>query len=292
MKRVMGFVLVVLVCSIGVQGAAVYNWTGGSGDWSTGSNWDQGENPQAGAHLKSDCQQVNISGSSSVVSGPYSLSLDDNNANNPVITVSNGATWTLGNALWIADDPGSNGTLKVLSGATVNIGSLLDVGNGPGSGHTADVVVEDAYINVTGGWGDIRVGVYSGTSTMTISGNSTVKMLDSLTIDTGGSSGTVTLNSGDLVVGTDPASASNNNGGQIYFGSNGKLYYNGGRLLVSGVDEAGMQSYIDDGKIIPSISYSIQTVQYEGKSYTALVPEPATIGLILVGLFGLIRRKK
>ena len=289
MKKVMGFVLVVLVCTVGVQGATVYNWTGGTGDWSAGSNWDQGENPQSGAHLKSDCQQVNISGSSSVVSGPYSLALDDNNNNNPVVTVSNGATWSLGNAIWIADDPGSNGTLKVLSGGTVNIGSLLDVGNSPGDGHTADAIVEDGNLNITGGWGDLRVGVYNGTCTLTISGSSTVKILDSLSIV--GTSGKVVLNGGDLVVGTDPASASNNDGGTIHFGANGNLYYNGGRLLVSGMTESDMQGYIDSGKIVPSISYSIQTVQYEGKSYTALVPEPATIGLLGLGAFGFIRRK-
>jgi len=283
--------VVVMGMVIGVQAATVYNWIGGTGDWSVGTNWDQGENPQSGAHLKSDCEQVNIPGSSSIVSGPYSLALDDNNNNNPVVTVSNGASWSLGNAFWMADNPGSNGTLKVLSGATVNIGSLLDVGNGPGTGHTADAIVDGGNINVTGNWGDLRVGVSNGTSTMTVSGDSNVSMIDSLYIDLGGSSGTVTLNDGQIIVGTDPSSASNNDGGTVHFGSNGTLYSNGGKLLVSGMTETEMQSHIDSGDIVPSISYSITTMNVEGKDYTALVPEPASIGLLVLG-FGLGFRRR
>ncbi len=291
--RIKSFVLILLICAINAQGATVYNWTGSAGDnsWGTASNWTPAEVPQDGAHLKSDCQQVNIAGSSSVVNGPGALALDDNNNNNPIVTVSDSATWNVGNAIWIADDPGSNGTLKILSGATVNIGSLLDVGNGPGSGHTADVIVDNGYLNVTGNWGDLRVGVYSGTSTLTVSGNSKITMIDSLVLVVGSATGTLTLNDGMIVVGTDPSSSSNNDGGKLYINSGGKLYYNGGKLLVSGNTEAELQSFIDDGKIVPSISYSITTMQYEGKSYTALVPEPNVIGLLSLSLGFVFRRK-
>ncbi len=131
MKK-MSFVLV-LLCVGGVQ-AVTFNWNGGTGNWSD-YNWNGGS-ASLGSPLPPTCEAVNISGSDSVVSF-YSLSLDDNNNNNPVVTVSNGATLNAGNAIWIADDVGSNGTLKVLSGGTVNISSLLDVGNGPGAGQTA-----------------------------------------------------------------------------------------------------------------------------------------------------------
>ncbi len=135
---------------------------------------------------------------------------------------------------------------------------------------------------------------------MTVSGNSKVTMADSLWLGVDNPpdvpTGTLTLNGGQIIVGTDVANIADNvnDGGQIYFNDNSHLYYNGGELLVSGISEADMQGFIDNGQIVPSIPYSVTTMTVNGTDYTALVPvpEPATIGLILAGLFGFIRRRK
>ena len=76
----------------------------------------------------------------------------------------------------------------------------------------------------------------------------------------------------------------------------GIVVYTDGKLLVnqSNMSVADMNDYINGGWIDVSgaPSWAVKTVNVDGTDYTALVPEPATIGLILVGLFGFIRRRK
>ena len=223
------------------------------------------------------------------------------------LTVDNGSTWG-GTSIWIADTPGTSGTLDVLSGGTVTLSFALDVGNNPGAGQTAVLNVVDGNINTTGG-GDLRLGVTSGTSTMTISGNSSVIVNDDFQMNVAGNTtATLNMNGGLLDAGwimleysgSGGSSTINLNGGRIQThevrflaDADALIVYTGGELLVedSTMTEAQMTTFIANGDIDVSgaAAYSVTSMTVGGMDYTALViPEPATIGLLGVAGIGML----
>ncbi len=324
MRKIVMTSVVVMIMAVGAQ-AAVYDWNGNAnngtwfdaGNWTvtgSASGWTYPNDQDDGAYTNRDCEEINITNGDTV--SVYSISVDgmrDGSTTN-VLTVSNGSTLGFGNALWIADYPGTNGTVN-LTNATMNVASLIDIGNDPGASSTAALNITDSNVSVTGGSGDIRVGVQSGTDSMTVSGNSTVDIVDDLLIAVANSSdpgadATVTVNGGLVKVGAvlnfvdDEGTAKFYlNGGRVQTHelrdvdqANADFIYTGGELLVNQatMSESDMNTLISNGDIDVSgaASWSVTTMNVDGTNYTALVPEPASIGLLLFGFGLLFRRRK
>ena len=222
------------------------------------------------------------------------LSVDEYHNNSPYTIDGATETWT---AAWIADESGYNGEMTVANGGTLNLDDLLDVGNGPGAGHTAVLNVIDA--NITTG-ADLRIGVSSGTSTMTVSGDSVIDVGDDLWMNVGGNTTAIlNMKGGLLTTGwfqfedtTTGTCTVNLSGGTMRLGEIRRLDYantsivvTGGKLLVSTthMTVAQMNGFIASGDIDVSgaLGYYVTTMNVDGTDYTALVvPKPATLGLL------------
>ncbi len=253
--RKVSVILVVLLCVVGLQ-AATYNWTGGAGDgkWTTAGNWDTGNVPtKSNYYLQDDCEAVNVSGSVTV-DGPYNLSLDTTTttATKPVVTIDNGATWSIGNAMWIADDGGTQGELVVRNGSSLSVGNLLDVGNdgegwftlennstlttggffriGVGPNAVGHTTISDSTVNAGN---SIIVGGGSGSNSagyMTINGNSSVSTAGNLYMNDGGSGyyAELIMNSGTFDVSGNAYLGDDSTTGETHF------TLNGGTMTVNG----------------------------------------------------------
>ena len=288
----------IMLCVAGMSTAAVYEWNGSANsDWNNGDNWTVTGSPSGwtypndeddGSYTNRDCTEINIENGDTVTGRDY-IGLDGarDGKTTAVLTVSNGSTLNGINAIWIADYPGTKGIFNI-DGATVNIGNLIDVGNDPGSSSTASLNVTDGVLNVAyNGAGDIRIGVGDVTADMTVSGSSTVTIADDLILSNGNADSSLTIEGGSITVGDTiefySASAGTSriyiNGGilqgealsidmpdaKIVFGADGVGIL---RINASNLDESGMHSLMDSGRI--DVSQAPDYLIYTDGDYTVL----------------------
>ena len=235
------------------------------------------------------------------------MSVDEYEGNSPYVINGTSETW---DTVWIADQPGYNGEMTITNGGALNL-YHIDVGNDPGAGQTADLFVIDSTVTTTE---DLRIGDRSGTSTLTVSGNSLIDVGDDLWMNSGGNTTSIlNMNGGLLKTGwlqfydvTTGSSTINLSGGRMQLGElrrigydNATVVFTGGELLVSTntMTVAQMNGYIASGDIDVSgaPSYSVTTMNVDGTEYTTLaIPEPATLGLLgFVGAgFLVVRRRR
>ena len=95
--------------------ADTYTWTGDArnSDYATAGNWNVGDSPAAHAPYETD--DVVIDGANVTVNGNYRIPLS--------LTLSNGASWSIGGQIWFGND--ANGVVHpVIKGGTVS-GTLV-----------------------------------------------------------------------------------------------------------------------------------------------------------------------
>ena len=291
------------IISGSIASAASWNWTGvaGDGDWDTSGNWDPGTKPDVDG-------QPNIAtiDGASVTVGRLGLT------GGGTVNLLNGSSLTVGaGGLFMGWGPGpnpgnvtvNNSTLTTATAFDVAYGSKLNITNG-------GTVLVGGALNIAGS--DSQVLISTG-GTLTVSGNFVLNSADALLMSGGnlvitngefkpvggnfdlgpGSSLTVglisfegTTNLVNLDGGSVTLSSTAFNGifggGGINFSST-----NGGVLNV-----ANLTGLIEDGKVyldgvkldLASINADLNfIINGNTLSYTAMIPEPSTIALLVIG---------
>ncbi len=244
-----------------------------------------------------------------------------NGADGQLVINGNSTVNTSGYHLRIAKEAGAKGEVTIADNADVDVNGIY-MCDDSGSGAIAK-------LNVNGGKITTHYNVYvgddgSGEAYVTVSGGEfEINGLIDIPWNTTGAKGHLTMNGGLMAItgavnlGTSHGDGSGEgrlfmNGGEIRCNDlnflddgnkvkdsgefDGIVVYTNGKLLVnqSNMSIADMNDYIDGGWIDVSgaASWSVTTIDVEGTDYTALVPEPGTIGLIIIGIFGILNRKR
>ena len=294
------FVGVLMVVSVVSVQATVYNWTSTSdANWSSAGNWDQSAYPTEGSvpDLRSDVESVNISGSGGKVgvTGLAWLRLDTTTASAmPVVTISDGGSLTMSDALHIGSAASSKGKFVVDNGAYTLTGTQLDIGRnatGEGwfeikNGGSVSMTAGDYFVvGTVGGIGHLKVSdstlsvnnylvlaEESGSKAYaTISGNSTVTIPGRLVMNvesTTTSYSELVLNGGAINVGS--YSFLGNSGGEAHITINGGTYTGSDRMdIVSQNRTASADVTINGGKLIINSSINLGKDNYGTDSGTS-----------------------
>ncbi|MCE5187173.1 MAG: PEP-CTERM sorting domain-containing protein [Planctomycetaceae bacterium] len=264
-------IAIMLVVAAGLQAAVVYNeWNGAAGttDWNTAGNWKLGYVPFI------------FDGTNQIKAG-FKV-----NASVTVWPIITSSTIPAAQADQITLGGTSGGFLRIESG-TLNIGEFITMGANVGENGTF-------YIN--GGTINTGVGYTNAHFFVGQKGTGTLYMNDGIVnlpstgnlriADQLGSSGTVYLNGGVI----------NANDLLMPFAAAGSLNFGRGQLVLNGNQLTDIASFIDAGKIVTSLEgYSVQASFDSTANKTtvmAVIPEPATLCLLGVGLLGCFGRKR
>ena len=300
--------LAALTISANLVQAEDYTWTGNvDTDWKTAGNWS----PEAVPNLE-------IAGSNAVVSGEtiYEAPGDFHLNNGNSLTINNGGSWIQTNDIsWLQF---TGGILNVNSGGSFDTGTSANIFMGTGTTFNIAGVFNTHGIAMSLGNG-ISMYLNAGTVFTNTAGNFVVNDADATFHLTGGTAtiGEFNALAGDIVISggvlntsivafNDPGLSSSFDlmGGRINVAPNAfqGIYAMGnddyvnftigstGEFFVDGLDEAGAQTLITDGRLrydnaIGNIDY---TAQDGGYLFTVSgIPEPSTYAA-LVGVLALV----
>ncbi len=284
----------------GDQKGAVYEWVGEGkdGSWNNPKNWKVTGSEKGwkypneefkSNYTNQDCVAINIRNGDTVKA--YSLAIDgkrDGSTTN-VLTIANGSTLKLGNALYIADYENTNGTVNVVGGSVLEVKKLIDIGNWSGPKSKAKLSIIDSKLVVGNFKGySIRVGLNT-TSEMIVSGDSVVSTTGDIHITEGGFDGRLIINGGEVNIGGKIILGLNTTVGKAYIYLNGgqlkaedlkfgnlkdaKIVYTGGKLMINNrnVSADKMNQLIECGRIdVSGAPNGYKIIDIDG--YTSLVP--------------------
>jgi len=274
-KKVKVGILAILAVVVLMTNASFGGWvywtnndSAGDGQWSTASNWAAGSYPTSGDDVIIYKDTANAAVIGTGVTGYANwLHLCDTSTTGSKVIV-NGGTLAVTDHLLIGEEWGTDqkGTLQVDSG-TVNTVLLMCGGGRWGNGGNGTLTIDGGNINIS--WLLAVGGGYAGVST---------GMGGHIQID----GGVITLAAGGNAV----------DQGGLIMSSGGSIDITGGALSLNGVitditslaNGGSITAYAGEGTFV--YDYSV-----EGRTtITAVIPEPAT--LILMGLGVLAARRK
>ncbi len=262
MSRILTILAVLAIC--GSLYATDVSWDAGGADdnWLTPENWVGDAVPANGDRVFLDVADASIlidAGDSVAprkVIGPC-----ENAAGTVTLTVkgelTNTSYWYMGR------ENGGEGILNV-DGGTIHTRDLIVA---PGTGYVGTINIIDGLLDINGsvaGTGayfssDPGAGVTSGTATVNVMGGTLqIALLNEL-------------------------------------GTNAVINITDGEMILAGDQVSVVQAYEQAGQIVGdsgSKDLIISTFVSGEDTYTRVIPEPATIGLLAAGFVGLIRRKR
>ena len=276
MRKIVLCFIVVMVFASYASAARVYSeWRGAEGAaWNVPANWNNNIVPVA-MDPPGGPQHVNYT--SAGFKGPGSL-------NSPGITA---GIIVAADQITIGGSTGGN--LKV-NGGIVNVSEYLTTGNGAteigvvtmnsGTINTGVMITNAAFFVGMAGSGTLNMnnGVINVRTNLSLANNYVASPLTSV--------GLV-----NLLGGTIYADNLLMNGAAA---NKSTMIITNGKLVLNGDDTMAVQTWIDGGSIRTTIPGGEVTCSYDvgtGKT-TVLVPEPATMSLLGLGLLSILRRKK
>ena len=265
MKKI--FVLLLVLGITGIASAITNNWvTGGTDDWNTASNWSMGTVPYNGA--------LNATG----YADPLNEEAKINGATGtgPVIGVDDVVS-----AYRVFVGSTGYGELTIDGGTLLTNGYMTSAYVVGTTSAVVNMISGNVQIGFTGGSnGHWYLGRY-GSTTLNMSGGIFDIQNDLNMGQYASGEGIVNLSGGTLIAST------------LKHTGTAKMTISGsGKLLLRGDDTAVIAQWIADGHLNDGedvfYDYDITTPGFT----TVYVPEPATICLLTIGAFGLIRRKR
>jgi hypothetical protein len=275
MSKIIFSALLILLL-VGTNASAVmHNWTAGGGadrSWTNPANWDQPTVPT----LLDETKLYYVSDNTT---GPLVNTSDANAYNARIGGPGGGATWC---------------TLTVVDGGVLNLAHWLMAGTDSGSVRSGELYMTGGTINcgtVSPIDGHLFVS-HSGAGTQgfinmsggTISATGTFAIAFSA-----GTAGTVNLSGG--TISSDSFQMNPSGLGTASMDITGT-----GQLIIDGDETLAVDGYISNGWLTgygneDDIMYDFDDTN-PGKTTVWAIPEPATICILAIGAFGLIRRRK
>ncbi|MFA5689226.1 MAG: hypothetical protein WC959_08790 [Kiritimatiellales bacterium] len=314
MRYKAGFLAISIAALAAMSFAVEIEWSGGTGDWATGSNWIGGSAPSTGDGALIKTGTATITGTHSVTQGVFGsgsgavgtvivnggslassgvVHLGATTNSQGILTVNNGGTVDLTKTLYVAYNIGS-GELNINgSGSRVTInagtGNTLTVGRNNGTTGT---------VSITGGGllttsGTVYLGnTANATGSVLIDGqNSVWKSLGGTFYVGNTGTGTLTIQNGGFV--SVAGTITNGAKGSIQIGIDGALAIADGGSTATNLDEfyglfvTGSAKNItywngagwdDISNAVLGTDYTLTSYSDGGKDYTKLtvIPEPVT----------------